>query len=77
MRVVGGITYRPFEARHFAEIVFCAISSSEQVKVRFFLKNIIIIIIIIIIILIIISIIIIMIMMPKFILFNVILYYIL
>ncbi|ORX82271.1 acyl-CoA N-acyltransferase [Anaeromyces robustus] len=32
MRVVGGITYRPFEARHFAEIVFCAISSSEQVK---------------------------------------------
>ena len=33
MRVVGGITYRPFEARHFAEIVFCAIASPEQVKV--------------------------------------------
>jgi len=32
MRVVGGITYRPFEARHFAEIVFCAIASPEQVK---------------------------------------------
>ncbi|KAK4702892.1 histone acetyltransferase, partial [Phenoliferia sp. Uapishka_3] len=30
--VVGGITYRPFEARRFAEIVFCAITGTEQVK---------------------------------------------
>jgi histone acetyltransferase len=30
--VVGGITYRPFRGRHFAEIVFCAISSDQQVK---------------------------------------------
>ncbi|MBW0524568.1 hypothetical protein O181_064283 [Austropuccinia psidii MF-1] len=30
--VVGGITYRPFESRGFAEIVFCAIRSTEQVK---------------------------------------------
>ncbi|GCE99564.1 histone acetyltransferase [Zygosaccharomyces mellis] len=30
--VVGGITYRPFEKREFAEIVFCAISSTEQVR---------------------------------------------
>ncbi|KAK1066080.1 histone acetyltransferase [Friedmanniomyces endolithicus] len=30
--VVGGITYRPFTARKFAEIVFCAISSDQQVK---------------------------------------------
>ena len=27
-----GITYRPFNNRHFAEIVFCAISSDQQVK---------------------------------------------
>ena len=32
LRVVGGITYRPFEDRGFAEIVFCAITSNEQVK---------------------------------------------
>ena len=32
LQVVGGITYRPFPHRKFAEIVFCAISSSEQVK---------------------------------------------
>ncbi|KAJ1813870.1 histone acetyltransferase [Coemansia sp. RSA 2599] len=31
--VVGGITFRLFEQRQFAEIVFCAVSSSEQVKV--------------------------------------------
>ncbi|KAJ2783618.1 histone acetyltransferase [Coemansia javaensis] len=31
-RVVGGITFRLFEQRQFAEIVFCAVSSSEQVK---------------------------------------------
>ncbi|KAK3710738.1 histone acetyltransferase [Vermiconidia calcicola] len=30
--VVGGITYRPFHGRQFAEIVFCAISSDQQVK---------------------------------------------
>lgn len=30
--VVGGITYRPFKGRQFAEIVFCAISSDQQVK---------------------------------------------
>ncbi|KAK6204612.1 uncharacterized protein RJT21DRAFT_9828 [Scheffersomyces amazonensis] len=32
LTVVGGITYRPFNNREFAEIVFCAISSTEQVK---------------------------------------------
>lgn len=32
MQVVGGIAYRPFEPRKFAEIVFCAISSNEQVR---------------------------------------------
>lgn len=31
-KVVGGITYRPFPNRKFAEIVFCAIDSTEQVK---------------------------------------------
>lgn len=31
-QIVGGITYRPFDAQEFAEIVFCAISSAEQVK---------------------------------------------
>ncbi|OAQ57898.1 histone acetyltransferase GCN5 [Pochonia chlamydosporia 170] len=30
--VVGGITYRPFSRRRFAEIAFCAISSDRQVK---------------------------------------------
>lgn len=30
--VVGGITYKPFTDRGFVEIVFCAISSTEQVK---------------------------------------------
>lgn len=33
LEVVGGITYRPFESRGFAEIVFCAITGTEQVKV--------------------------------------------
>ena len=28
----SGITYRPFKGRKFAEIVFCAISSDQQVK---------------------------------------------
>ena len=32
LEVVGGITYRPFNGREFAEIVFCAISSDQQVK---------------------------------------------
>lgn len=32
LEVVGGITYRPFNERQFAEIVFCAISSDQQVK---------------------------------------------
>ena len=32
LEVVGGITYRPFHSRRFAEIVFCAISSDQQVK---------------------------------------------
>jgi histone acetyltransferase len=30
--VIGGICYRPFYSQGFAEIVFCAVSSSEQVK---------------------------------------------
>ncbi|KAI8051560.1 putative histone acetyltransferase [Syncephalis plumigaleata] len=32
LRVVGGITYRVFEERGFVEIVFCAVSTTEQVK---------------------------------------------
>ncbi|ODV87320.1 hypothetical protein CANARDRAFT_194874 [[Candida] arabinofermentans NRRL YB-2248] len=32
LSVVGGITIRPFESHEFAEIVFCAISSTEQVR---------------------------------------------
>ncbi len=36
LRVVGGITYRLFNDRKFAEIVFCAITATEQVRVRFF-----------------------------------------
>ncbi|KAI5844761.1 hypothetical protein BZA05DRAFT_157337 [Tricharina praecox] len=32
LEVVGGITYRPFRGREFAEIVFCAVSSDQQVK---------------------------------------------
>lgn len=32
LTVVGGITYKPFNKREFAEIVFCAISSTEQVR---------------------------------------------
>lgn len=32
IEVIGGITYRPFDHRRFAEIVFCAIASSEQVR---------------------------------------------
>ncbi|OBA21513.1 histone acetyltransferase GCN5, partial [Metschnikowia bicuspidata var. bicuspidata NRRL YB-4993] len=32
LTVVGGITYRLFDSRGFAEIVFCAISLTEQVR---------------------------------------------
>ncbi|CAO3590351.1 unnamed protein product [Absidia cylindrospora] len=32
MKVIGGICYRPFNEQEFAEIVFCAIASTEQVK---------------------------------------------
>ncbi|EJU04407.1 hypothetical protein DACRYDRAFT_76862 [Dacryopinax primogenitus] len=32
LRVVGGITFRSFEKRGFAEIVFCAVDSAEQSK---------------------------------------------
>lgn len=32
LEVVGGITWRPFKGRQLAEIVFCAISSDQQVK---------------------------------------------
>ena len=31
-KVIGAITYRPFDDRHFGEIVFCAIHSDNQVK---------------------------------------------
>ena len=33
-KVIGGKCYRPFDAQEFAEIVFCAIASTEQVKVK-------------------------------------------
>lgn len=39
LQVVGGITYRPFNHRRFAEIVFCAITSTEQVKVGIRLRG--------------------------------------
>ncbi|PGH09588.1 hypothetical protein AJ79_05644 [Helicocarpus griseus UAMH5409] len=32
LEVIGGITYREFRHRKFAEIVFCAVSSHQQVK---------------------------------------------
>lgn len=32
LEVLGGITIRAFQARGFAEIVFCAVSSDQQVK---------------------------------------------
>ncbi|KAI8380363.1 hypothetical protein BD560DRAFT_388042 [Blakeslea trispora] len=31
-KVFGGICYRPFDSQEFAEIVFCAVASTEQVK---------------------------------------------
>ncbi|KAG8694948.1 histone acetyltransferase, partial [Ceratobasidium sp. 394] len=40
LRVVGGITFRPFPQRGFAEIVFFAISSVHQVAVSVFDKSI-------------------------------------
>lgn len=33
-KVIGGILYRPFLAQGFAEIVFLAIDSSQQIRVR-------------------------------------------
>lgn len=32
LQVIGGITYREFRDRKFAEIVFCAVSADQQVK---------------------------------------------
>ncbi|KAG8405035.1 histone acetyltransferase [Metarhizium acridum] len=32
LEVIGGISYRPFKSRKFAEIVFCAVSSDQRVK---------------------------------------------
>ena len=32
-RVIGGICFRIFISQNFAEIVFCAVTSNEQVKV--------------------------------------------
>lgn len=32
-RVIGGICFRMFPSQNFAEIVFCAVTSNEQVKV--------------------------------------------
>ena len=32
LEVIGGISIRPFRERKFAEIVFCAVSSDQQVK---------------------------------------------
>lgn len=31
-RIIGGICYRPYFDQHFAEIAFCAISGTEQVR---------------------------------------------
>lgn len=38
-QVVGGITYRPFDTRGFGEIVFCAITGTEQVRVSMGYSN--------------------------------------
>jgi len=32
VKVIGGITFRPFYSQGFSEIVFCVVSASEQVK---------------------------------------------
>ena len=34
-KVVGGITFRMFVQQSFAEIVFCAVASNEQIKVTY------------------------------------------
>ena len=34
-RVIGGICFRMFPTQNFAEIVFCAVTSNEQVKVSY------------------------------------------
>ena len=31
-QTIGGITYRPFQEQRFAEIAFCAITATEQVR---------------------------------------------
>lgn len=31
-KVIGGVTFRPFKSLGFSEVVFCAVSSNEQVK---------------------------------------------
>lgn len=33
-KVIGGICFRMFQQQNFAEVVFCAVTSNEQVKVR-------------------------------------------
>jgi hypothetical protein len=38
-RPIGGICFRMFPTQNFTEIVFCAVSSNEQVKVRYSLFN--------------------------------------
>ena len=32
-KVIGGITYRMFQERNFVEIVFCTVSTDEQIHV--------------------------------------------
>lgn len=39
-RVIGGICFRMFPTQNFAEIVFCAVTSNEQVKVSCMYKGI-------------------------------------
>lgn len=31
-RIIGGICYRPYDEQQFAEIAFCAVSGTEQVR---------------------------------------------
>ncbi len=38
-RVIGGICFRMFPTQGFTEIVFCAVTSNEQVKVCCLIKN--------------------------------------
>lgn len=40
-RVIGGICFRMFPTQNFAEIVFCAVTSNEQVKVSCIYNNVI------------------------------------